>query len=242
MRHGVEHWRRNRGRCMGAIYWQLNDRWPVASWASIDYFGRWKALHYYARRFFAPRMVTAKVEETKLRLWVHNDSCTALDGTVEAELRDTAYGLFGSCGGAGSGVAAQRAGTGYGGLCAEAGGTWTGHGVCGVSVVRKELHRRICQRAVLSAKQMELPRPSYTVRVENRGEAFDIYVKKQLLCASSRAGDGLDRSPILRQLLPSVYTAGRMCRMEKNSVEPEVTVEQLARKPASAQWRIHTEN
>ena len=79
---------------MGAIYWQLNDCWPVASWASIDYFGRWKALHYYARRFFAPRMVTAKVEETKLRLWVHNDSCTALDGTVEAELRDTAYGLL----------------------------------------------------------------------------------------------------------------------------------------------------
>lgn len=37
MRHGVEHWRRNRGRCMGAIYWQLNDCWPVASWASIDY-------------------------------------------------------------------------------------------------------------------------------------------------------------------------------------------------------------
>ena len=54
IRYGVEHWRRYRGRCMGAIYWQLNDIWPVASWASIDYFGRWKALHYYAKRFFAP--------------------------------------------------------------------------------------------------------------------------------------------------------------------------------------------
>ncbi|MDR0487464.1 MAG: glycoside hydrolase family 2 protein, partial [Treponema sp.] len=43
---GVDHWRRNRGRCMGAIYWQLNDCWPVISWASIDYYGRWKALHY----------------------------------------------------------------------------------------------------------------------------------------------------------------------------------------------------
>ena len=49
IRCGVEHWRRNRGRCMGAIYWQLNDCWPVASWASIDYFGRWKALHYAAK-------------------------------------------------------------------------------------------------------------------------------------------------------------------------------------------------
>jgi beta-mannosidase len=46
MRYGIEHWRRYRGRCMGAIYWQLNDIWPVASWASIDYYGRWKALHY----------------------------------------------------------------------------------------------------------------------------------------------------------------------------------------------------
>ena len=79
---------------MGAIYWQLNDCWPVASWASIDYFGRWKALHYYARRFFSPRMVTAKAEDAKLRMWVHNDSRTALEGTVEVELRDTAYGLL----------------------------------------------------------------------------------------------------------------------------------------------------
>ena len=54
IRFGVEHWRRNRGRCMGALYWQLNDIWPGASWSSIDYFGRWKALHYMAARFFAP--------------------------------------------------------------------------------------------------------------------------------------------------------------------------------------------
>ncbi|MDR0908151.1 MAG: glycoside hydrolase family 2 protein [Spirochaetaceae bacterium] len=62
IRYGVEHFRRNRGKSMGAIYWQLNDCWPVASWASIDYFGRWKALHYYAKRFFAPLMLSC--EET----------------------------------------------------------------------------------------------------------------------------------------------------------------------------------
>lgn len=62
IRYGVEHWRRNRGRCMGAIIWQLNDIWPVASWASIDYYGRWKALHYAAKRFFAPVMVSAEEE------------------------------------------------------------------------------------------------------------------------------------------------------------------------------------
>lgn len=62
IRYGVEHFRRNRGRCMGAIYWQLNDCWPVVSWASIDYCGRLKALQYYAKRFFAPLMISCQEE------------------------------------------------------------------------------------------------------------------------------------------------------------------------------------
>ncbi len=62
IRYGVEHFRRHRGRCMGAIYWQLNDCWPTASWASIDYYGRWKALHYYAKRFFAPILLSCQEE------------------------------------------------------------------------------------------------------------------------------------------------------------------------------------
>jgi len=64
MQYGVEHWRRNRGRCMGAVVWQLNDCWPVASWASIDYYGRWKALHYYEKRFFAPVLISCHEEGT----------------------------------------------------------------------------------------------------------------------------------------------------------------------------------
>ena len=60
IRYGVEHYRRNRGQCMGAVYWQLNDCWPVISWSSIDYYGRWKALHYYAKRFFAPVMLSCE--------------------------------------------------------------------------------------------------------------------------------------------------------------------------------------
>lgn len=62
IKYGVEHFRRYRGRCMGAIYWQLNDIWPVASWSSIDYFGRWKALHYHARKFFAPILLSCEEE------------------------------------------------------------------------------------------------------------------------------------------------------------------------------------
>lgn len=64
MQYGVEHWRRHRHleRCMGAVIWQLNDCWPVASWSSIDYYGRWKALHYYAKRFFAPVLISCMEE------------------------------------------------------------------------------------------------------------------------------------------------------------------------------------
>ncbi|MCC6415745.1 MAG: glycoside hydrolase family 2 protein [Opitutaceae bacterium] len=61
MQTGVEHYRRTMPRCMGALYWQLNDCWPVASWSSIEHTGRWKALHHVARRFFAPALVSARV-------------------------------------------------------------------------------------------------------------------------------------------------------------------------------------
>lgn len=58
IKYAVEHWRMNKPRCMGALYWQLNDCWQVASWSSLDYFVKWKALHYAARNFFAPLLVT----------------------------------------------------------------------------------------------------------------------------------------------------------------------------------------
>ena len=62
MQVAVEHYRRNQPRCMGALYWQLNDCWPVASWSSIEFTGRWKALHHVARRFFAPWLVSAHLQ------------------------------------------------------------------------------------------------------------------------------------------------------------------------------------
>jgi beta-mannosidase len=68
MQTGVEHWRRHMPHCMGALYWQLNDCWPAASWSSIEFTGRWRALHHVARRFFAPALVSAHVpgDETAL--------------------------------------------------------------------------------------------------------------------------------------------------------------------------------
>ena len=104
IRYGVEHFRRNRGRCMGTVYWQLNDCWPVASWSSIDYYGRWKALHYYAKRFFAPVMISCEEEglltqslnvnaepfdvKKSIRLNVTNETISEKTGVVSWQLRD----------------------------------------------------------------------------------------------------------------------------------------------------------
>jgi beta-mannosidase len=87
---------------MGTVYWQLNDCWPVASWASIDYCGRWKALHYYAKRFFAPLMISCEEEglltqsinvnaepfevQKSIRLSVANESMQSHEVTVCWEL------------------------------------------------------------------------------------------------------------------------------------------------------------
>jgi beta-mannosidase len=89
LRYGVEHWRRHRGRCMGAVYWQLNDCWPVASWSSIDYFGRWKALHYAAKRFFAPVLVSACEEGVCVSLHVSNETKLDVLGRLSWELMDS---------------------------------------------------------------------------------------------------------------------------------------------------------
>ena len=73
MRHGMEAHRRNRPYCMGTLYWQLNDSWPVVSWSSIDYYGNWKALHYQARRAFAPLLVNAIQEGDSLSVYLISD-------------------------------------------------------------------------------------------------------------------------------------------------------------------------
>jgi beta-mannosidase len=95
VRYGVEHWRRNRGRCMGAVYWQLNDCWPVASWSSIDCFGRWKALHYAAKRFFSPVLASACEEGARISLHVTNDTFKKVEAKLRWKLRDAHSEIIG---------------------------------------------------------------------------------------------------------------------------------------------------
>jgi len=97
---GVEHFRHIMPRCMGAIYWQLCDNWPVASWSSIEYGGKWKHLQYHAKRFYSPCALTVKPaykDDSTLEFWAINDKdeplrgeakleCWSLNGVVEKSL------------------------------------------------------------------------------------------------------------------------------------------------------------
>jgi beta-mannosidase len=87
---GAEHLRRDRPRTMGSLYWQLNDCWPVASWASVDYLGRWKALQYYARRFYDDVLVSPYEHDGKVEIYVVSDKLQPLNGTIHARLLDFA--------------------------------------------------------------------------------------------------------------------------------------------------------
>ena len=96
----TEHWRRNKGRCNGSIYWQFNDCWGVCSWASMDYYGNYKALQYRAKEFFAPVSVSIEDKDGKVKLYILNDKpkkqsltlkCTIFDfekGVLQEKTRD----------------------------------------------------------------------------------------------------------------------------------------------------------
>jgi beta-mannosidase len=82
----VEYWRSRRPICMGALFWQLDDCWPVASWSSIEYSGKWKLLHYAAARFFAPLAVVAYKKDDRVTVFAVNDTAEAAVGTLTIRL------------------------------------------------------------------------------------------------------------------------------------------------------------
>tara|TARA_R110002020_G_scaffold48818_2_gene139120 strand:- start:2245 stop:4671 length:2427 start_codon:yes stop_codon:yes gene_type:complete len=99
MKTAIEFWRSSKPRCMGTLYWQLNDTWPVASWASLEYGGGWKLMHYMARRFFAPVLVTAQPDGStgEIVLWAVNDTGADVSLGVNARRVSTA-GTVTKCG------------------------------------------------------------------------------------------------------------------------------------------------
>lgn len=89
MRHGIEAHRRNRPYCMGSLFWQLNDSWPVVSWSSIDYYGNWKAMQYQSQRAFAPVLINAIKEGYDLCVYLISDELQDRDDVrLTVELMD----------------------------------------------------------------------------------------------------------------------------------------------------------
>ena len=86
IRVGAEHLRRIMPHNMGSLYWQINDCWPVASWSSIDYYGRWKALQYYARRFYSELLISPTVQNGYLKLFVVSDRTKPVPAQIKVTL------------------------------------------------------------------------------------------------------------------------------------------------------------
>ena len=88
VRLGMEAHRRGMPFCMGSLYWQIDDCWPVASWSSIDYFGRWKALHYAARQSFAPVLISPVLKEDEIEIHVVSDHLHNIQADLEVVVFD----------------------------------------------------------------------------------------------------------------------------------------------------------
>ncbi|MEL7145371.1 MAG: glycoside hydrolase family 2 protein, partial [Bacteroidota bacterium] len=83
---GIEAHRTNRDRCMGSLYWQVNDCWPVASWSGIDYYGKWKAMHYMAREAFKTFMIGFDQKDDTVSISIVSDSLKSIDAQMDLQL------------------------------------------------------------------------------------------------------------------------------------------------------------
>lgn len=86
LRTAIEAHRRAKPQCMGTLYWQLNDVWPCASWATYDYFGRWKAAHYMVRNVYQDVIVSGVVENGIIQLWLVSEFIETFSGMLVFEV------------------------------------------------------------------------------------------------------------------------------------------------------------
>lgn len=88
MKTAIEAHRRAKPYCMGTLYWQLNDCWPVTSWSSIDFYGRWKALHYQVKRSFENQLISFDEDENDYLIYLINDDVKPINGALEVVVFD----------------------------------------------------------------------------------------------------------------------------------------------------------
>jgi beta-mannosidase len=178
IRYGVEHYRRHMDRIAGALYWQLNDTWPVASWSSLDYHGRWKALHYAAKRFFAPVMLSLEDKGTEIGVHVTSDRRTPWKGVVRWSFETLNGNVLD--GGEADVNAAPLASTAV--LKLDFAGRLTEAQKRDMVVVAELLHEgRFVARNIATfvpSKHLSLDDPGLTLSVDGRGltHSFDINV------------------------------------------------------------------
>ncbi|WP_033193559.1 beta-mannosidase [Amphibacillus jilinensis] len=91
IKNAIESHRRHKPYCMGTLYWQMNDCWPVASWSSMDYFGRWKALHYQAKESFRDIMLSIEEKDGQVNVYAISDVLN----DVDVDIRVSVYSLDG---------------------------------------------------------------------------------------------------------------------------------------------------
>lgn len=175
MKYGVDHWRRHRGRCMGTLYWQINDNWPVASWASIDYFGRWKALHYMAKKFYGPQAVSMCMDGDIMQVYLANESMDAQSYQVAFYVKNMECEILEKL-------------TGTGTMGVQESAPILAVDVSGWEDKKYEIFLEaevtladgdvLCDvETLVPYKYLELDKPEITAEVEEQGDAFVIHLK-----------------------------------------------------------------
>jgi beta-mannosidase len=164
----ARHHRGCRPVTLGSLYWQLNDTWPAISWASVDYNGQWKLLHYAARRFFAPQAIVAEHKDAATRVALVSDAITP----IAAEWRVRAFDMAGKpLGAKGAAVTLEPLGAQevasiadaelFAGVDAKA-----SFAVAELLVDGRSVSRTIVERAL--PKDMAYPTPGLNVRWEGK--------------------------------------------------------------------------
>lgn len=175
MKYGVDHWRRHRGRCMGTLYWQINDNWPVASWASIDYFGRWKALHYMAKKFYGPQAVSMCMDGDIMQVYLANESMDAQSYQVAFYVKNMECEILEKLTGTGTVGVQESAPI----LAVDVSG-WEDKKYeifleAEVTLADGSVLRDV--ETLVPYKYLELDKPEITAEVEEQGDAFVIHLK-----------------------------------------------------------------
>ncbi len=88
IKSAIEAHRAGMPKCMGSVYWQLNDCWPVASWSSVDYYNRWKALHYFVKKAFNCYLISPRIENGKVIFYAISDNLATVEGQLIVGLMD----------------------------------------------------------------------------------------------------------------------------------------------------------